>query len=150
MKPIRRADKHKEEKEMTRAKEQLYRDVLKQNSTRDIYRMIYGIITEGLDVNEELIIAMKREIRFRNRMDDLADTSRIVRNDLDGYTVLIVMADEDAFADEAEADAYFEDRFFIRISPSPYDCTGKLFTSWYKCFRRHGKWMAYHSVSADV
>ena len=134
---------------MTRAKEQLYRDVFKAIGDREMFSMLHGI--EELDVNKELVVAMKREVRFRNRMDDAADaTSRVVRNDSDGYTVLIVMADEDTFTDEAEADAYFEDRFFIQMAPSQYDCTGKLFTSWYKCFRRHGKWMAYHSVSADV
>ena len=132
---------------MERAKEQIYRDVFKAIGDREMFSMLHGI--EELDVNKEFVVAMKREVRFRNRKDD-ADTSRIVRNDSDGYTVLIVMTDEDAFADEVEADAYFEDRFFIPMAPSAYDCTGKLFTSWYKCFRRHGKWMAYHSVSADV
>ena len=39
---------------------------------------------------------------------------------------------------------------YMTTVPSQYDCTGQLFTNWFKLIRRRGHWFAYHSIGRDV
>lgn len=48
------------------------------------------------------------------------------------------------------ADDWFRATRYLEYFPTPYDCSGQKFTSWYKLFRRRGHWFAYHCVSIDV
>ena len=52
--------------------------------------------------------------------------------------------------DEETAREWFEYNEYMHIRPSMYDCTGQLFTSWYKIIERNGRFYAYHCVSLDV
>ena len=51
---------------------------------------------------------------------------------------------------EDEADAYFMGNLYRESYPSAYDCTGQIFTTWYKIFRRGGRFWAYHATAMDV
>lgn len=48
-----------------------------------------------------------------------------------------------------EAIRIFEDNYEIRCANSPYDCTGQMFTVWYKLVKRQGMWYAYHYIGRD-
>lgn len=67
---------------------------------------------------------------------------------IDGYVIRFPLPDH--IDSKTMAKAYFEDRCKYHYRPSQYDCTGQLFTRWYKLFLRNGRWWAYHSVGCDV
>ena len=49
-----------------------------------------------------------------------------------------------------DAEEYFEEYCYMRCRPTMYDCTGDLFTAWYKVYRHCDRWWAYHSIGCDV
>lgn len=68
---------------------------------------------------------------------------------IDGYIELIELPYE--FDDEDEVREWFkESHLYHTYHWSPYDCTGQLFTNWFKPVKRRGKWFVYHSVGVDV
>lgn len=67
---------------------------------------------------------------------------------IDGYVIRLPLPDR--IKTEEQAKHYFETQIYMECRPSQYDCTGQLFTSWYKLFLRNGRWWAYHSVGCDV
>ena len=95
---------------------------------------------------EERIAEQKREIRkFHKKGSD----RRLVRDDgIDGYVLLIELPE--TLENLRDAEEYFEECETICAVPSMYDCTGQAFTSWFKVFKRRGRFMAYHSVCFDV
>lgn len=74
--------------------------------------------------------------------------SALVHDRGDGYIEKITLPEE--IETEAEAKEFVENMIWIDFTDSPYDCTGRPFSNWYKVFCRNGNWMAYHSVSYDV
>lgn len=97
---------------------------------------------------EEKSKELKREIRRYNHRP--VSQRRIVHGtDAYGYTVLLLPLPESIRSDD-EARDWFMENEYIHFRPSPYDCTGQSFTSWYKLFQRNGKFWAYHGVSMDV
>lgn len=94
------------------------------------------------------IKGIKKDIRKEHKRHD-ADTGRVIKSDWDSYITLeeLKIPADYTYDDAVE---YFEEYEVIHMVPSQYDCTGQLFTSWYKIFKRNGKWMAYHAVNADV
>lgn len=97
---------------------------------------------------EILIAKIKLEIRTYNNRQT-SDT-RIISADYDGRFELVRLPDElDRTHKEVAAD-WFREHCYLEAYNSPYDCTGKEFTSWYKLFRRQGHWFAYHKVCRDV
>lgn len=107
-------------------------------------RINYWLI-RNLPANADLA-ELKRAIReYTHRESD----RRIIKEyGIDGYVCLIELPDD--LKDEREADDYFRDAEYIDKYWSYYDCTGRPFTSWYKLFKRNGRWMAYHAVNFDV
>lgn len=95
---------------------------------------------------EERIAEQKREIRrFHKKSND----RRLVKDDgIDGYILLIELPE--TLENLRDAEEYFEERETICAVPSIFDCTGQAFTSWFKVFKRRGRFMAYHSVCFDV
>jgi len=92
----------------------------------------------------------KRALRgYVRDVDDSDNTRRIIKSDYDGCIELVILG-TDTGETEAEADAYFRETEFIPMTYSAYDCTGRLFTGWYKIFKRRGLWMAYHAIERDV
>lgn len=93
----------------------------------------------------EKINELKRNIRqYVHRETD----RRILHGDCDGYTLLIQCPDW--VKTEENAEEWFNDNEYISCGWSPYDCTGQLFTNWYSCKERNGKWICYHSIGIDV
>lgn len=96
-----------------------------------------------------LVALVKREIREFNRRP--ASDSRIVEErGCDGYIELVQLPDELDKAHKEIAADWFRANRYLEFYPTPYDCSGQKFTNWFKLFRRHGHWFAYHSVSIDV
>ena len=85
---------------------------------------------------------VKQAIRAYNRRKS---DRRIISGDYDGYIELIEVPQG-----ITDVDAWFENNERLTAMPSMYDCTGQLFTVWYKVVKRHGRYMVYHSVGADV
>lgn len=98
---------------------------------------------------KNLAATVKREIRAYNNRP--APASHIVKNDgIDGYVELVWLPEELDNANKDDAADWFRENRYLEFFPTPYDCSGQKFTSWYKLFRRHGHWFAYHSVCIDV
>ena len=97
---------------------------------------------------EELVIEEKRKLRRSNRV--VNNERKIVRDyGMDGVIVKFPLPEELTSAEEA--DEYFREYEYIYFYPSPYDCTGQQFTSWYKIFRKpDGRFWAYHSIGVDI
>lgn len=49
-----------------------------------------------------------------------------------------------------DVEAWFTENRYIHGVNSQYDCTGCLFTEWFKVFRRRGRWYAYHCIGMDI
>lgn len=95
----------------------------------------------------ECAAALKKAIRGYTHRPSHEDV--IVKDyGIDGFLIRFPLPDY--IDSKAMAKAYFEDRCEYHYRPSPYDCTGQLFTRWYKLFLRNGRWWAYHSVGCDV
>ena len=89
---------------------------------------------------------MKRDVRkYLNRPEE---DRRYICGEFDSAVMLITLPE--CIRDKDDAKEYFEEYEFMEIPNSPYDCTGKLFTNWYKVFERNGRWMAYHGICMDV
>lgn len=98
------------------------------------------------DEIEQHIIKLKRDVRdYLNRPQG---PRHIICSDFDSYTVLIRLPENICEPDEAEE--FFLNNEYKERPNSPYDCTGRAFTSWYKVFQRRGHFMAYHHVCIDV
>lgn len=98
---------------------------------------------------EELIIEQKRKIRKHNKSNAEYDRTIVRDYGMDGYVEKFLLPE--GIATMEEANEYFEDYERIYYMPSPWDCTGQAFTSWYKIFRKpDGRYLAYHSVGRDI
>lgn len=112
-----------------------------------LLRQSVGIVDDRGAAERE-IVRLKREIRRFLRPQKHRTTHRIIRGDSDGYLEIVTLPDR---IDSLEgASEYFENHERREYIPSQYDCTGQLFTSWYKPFKRRGRYYCYHRVLADV
>ena len=105
----------------------------------------------GTAQNKELVAENAKEVKraIRKYVGKPASESRIVKDyGVDGYIVKLPLPERISTADEAEE--YFLSQHYIKPVNSPYDCTGRAFTSWYRIFQICGRFYAYHSVSIDV
>ena len=96
-----------------------------------------------------LVPELKKDIREyqRKHFMNKKRESRVVKGDWDWA---IVLEELGQFDSKQEADDYFKREEFLECPNSQYDCTGKLFTAWYKIFQRRGLYYAYHMVRMDV
>ena len=89
---------------------------------------------------------IKRTVReYRDRPRSQA---QIVEN-LGDYMVVVLPLPA-TLKGKDDADAYFLNNYYQEAYPSAYDCTGQIFTSWYKIFERRGQFWAYHATAMDV
>lgn len=95
------------------------------------------------------MVSIKNEIRAYNNRP--APDSRIVEErGIDGYVELVRLPEELDHANKVDSANWFLTNRYLEYFPTPYDCSGQKFTSWFKLFRRRGHWFAYHSVCIDV
>lgn len=108
---------------------------------------------ENLDKVDDKEKASKEIIKLKKAIRDYTNkplsTDRVIKdNGFDGAIILQQLPDRLTSIDSAIE--YFEEVEKYYYRPSPYDCTGQMFTTWYKVFKRNGKFYAYHSIAWDV
>lgn len=106
---------------------------------------------KGAARDKDLIAENAKEVKraIREYVGKPVSENQIVKDyGVDGYVFKFPLPERIATMDEAEE--YFLSQHYIESSNSPYDCTGKAFTSWYRIFKIRGRFYAYHSVGFDV
>ena len=89
----------------------------------------------------------KRDIREYYKRQAGKDR-RVIHGNFDYFIELVELPE---FIETQDmVDEYFEENIRLVYIPSQYDCTGQLFTNWYKPVKRNDRWYVYHSVSMDV
>lgn len=124
------------------------------NNSRDLkWWYIFLRMQDDLPLhNAELVKEVKRAIRaYTHRPDPIG---RVFDESIDGYIALYPLPERIVSMDEAVE--FFEDNERMTYRPTYYDCTGQLFTSWYRtncpppqkeesghtrCIRRDGQYM---------
>lgn len=103
---------------------------------------------------QQLIEELKRDVR-KWAKETAVDVGmgfmverRGIKGDFDGCLELISIPE--VFDTMESADMFFRDFLYMDSPRSMYDCTGQAFTSWYKLFKRNGRFFAYHRISMDV
>lgn len=90
---------------------------------------------------------LKRKARRNSK--EISNAVIVKDYGIDGYIEKFPLPEYLSSAEDA--DEYFREYEYLYFHPSPYDCTGQHFTSWYKIFRKpDGRFWAYHSVSVDI
>ena len=101
---------------------------------------------DTIAVCDERVVELKRDLRkYFHRP---VSKRRVIQNDSDGYIELFPLPE--GLESLEDAREWFENMEYLEYRPSLYDCTGQLFTSWYKVFPRRGGFYVYHRVSIDV
>lgn len=101
------------------------------------------------EYNKQVVIASKREVRKFYKEVCAPKTHWIIKDEGDAYTELTELPNSGNLTYK-EAYDYFENYLSIPVPNSPYDCTGRPFTVWFKPVFRRGKWYVYHRVNFDV
>lgn len=97
-------------------------------------------------MDKDLVKEMKQAVRtWAHRPESIG---RIFNEDVDGYTAVYPLPER--INSKAEAVEFFEENERMTCRPSAYDCTGQLFTSWYKVIQKNGRFWVYHRVSRDI
>ncbi len=107
--------------------------------------------TNGPARDKALIAENVKEVKraIREYVGRPATESQLVKDyGIDGYIVKFPLPER--ISTEGEAEEYFLSQHYIEATNSPYDCTGKAFTEWYRIFKIRGRFYAYHSVGFDV
>lgn len=104
------------------------------------------LATKNNEKLQQHIVRVKRAIR--EYLGCCPAQEQVVRDD--GDSLLVVFPLPDHLETAEDATAYFLDNYFREVYPSAYDCTGQIFTTWYKIFRRRGQFWAYHATAMDV
>lgn len=122
------------------------KDALVAYAMLDYYERVRGTAVAG-DLIDEHVADIKRGLR-RFFQKSGPEDRHLVKSDSESYIELVELPA--SLTTQEDADWYFMEHEFMERPCSMYDCTGKLFTSWYKIFTRRGRFMAYHSVCMDV
>ena len=97
---------------------------------------------------EAKIAEKKRELRKMLKRP-AQNNRKIVKNyGIDGFIELIHLPKH--LSSKEAAKRWFEENEFIESPRSAYDCTGKLFTCWFRIFKRGDEFIAYHRVCTDT
>lgn len=114
--------------------------------------LIVHLVSEGKlhSIDEEVVIDAKRSIReYTKRKDD----NRTLTSIDTGYGTFVCLDEfPTEITDRETAKEYFRCNWYREFVPSPYDCTGQVFTDWYKIWQRESdrRWMCWHGFSMDV
>lgn len=94
---------------------------------------------------EARIVEIKRQLRAHNRN---TGDGTVVHDDGDYHIVKLPLPED--IQTKEEAREYFRECEYIEYRPTYYDCTGQLFTQWYKIFQKpDGRFWAYHCIGID-
>lgn len=94
-------------------------------------------------------LKLKSEIRNYYKEEAGKDPVTLIENaNYDSFTELIKFPEY--ITTEEEAEFYFRNNYYKEYFPSQYDCTGQLFTTWYKIVKRSAGYVVFHHVCMDV
>lgn len=100
-------------------------------------------------INNRIIKKLKEGIRdYYKRINQRTD--RLVKWYPDGEGEIWLEELPETIKTKEEAKDWFLYHRYRAALPSPYDCTGQLFTAWYKIFKRNGKYIVYYCICRDV
>ena len=97
-------------------------------------------------------IKYKKDIRaYYNRFSASDNTYLVYANETgDGYIEKVKLPILGNYT-KKEVEELFEENYFIQCPNSPWDCTGRPFTSYFLVYKNsYGEWWAYHVISLDV
>ena len=103
-------------------------------------------------IYEKMILKYKKDIRtYYNRLSASDNTYLVYANETgDGYVEKVKLPILGNYT-KKEVEELFEENYFIQCPNSPWDCTGRPFTSYFLVYKNsYGEWWAYHSISLDV
>jgi len=131
------------------------KDLYNREATITIYQKLLAEKRANMDKQsiahiEEFIDQMKVSVRayYRQHKADFENDRRVIHDyGIDGAIVLIPLPKN--LTTEGMAREYFEENEYMDRPNSPYDCTGEIFTEWYKIIERNGRFYAYHSIGRD-
>lgn len=115
------------------------------DDARSYERVLYALrsLPQGKAVRS-YVDDVKRDLRaFYHRPEGRV---KIITADYDSGWQLFTLAAKT----KEDADAEFNALYYRDCVPSQYDCTGQMFTIFYRLFKRNGRWMAYHHFAMDV
>jgi len=107
----------------------------------------HGFVNLPRPMAKEDADELKRQIRAF--LKPFVSKRVIISDDGDRCIIKLPLPSEIKTAEDA--DEYFMQNEYIEYEPTYYDCTGQLFTAWYKIFQKpNGEFWAYHSIHRDV
>ena len=124
--------------------------IMKVNNTSDL-RIAYSILNliEALPASKKpakfFVDCLKRNVR---------DFTHSVPSYLASYSgfdyVLCLEKVPKGIHSIEEAELWFEDERKLTYYPTPYDCSGQIYTVQHKIFERNGELLCYHLTHMDV
>ena len=121
------------------------------NKYRTQFAVIHDLEKE-ICIPKPIIAQLKNKLRYEMAQEETRhfQSGHCVKDFGDGSAIVllpIMGTHVDTSLDEAIR--IFEDNYEMRCANSPYDCTGQMFTVWYKLVKRQGMWYAYHYIGRD-
>ena len=121
------------------------------NKYRTQFAVIHDLEKE-ICIPKPIIAQLKNKLRYEMAQEEMRrfQDGHCVKDFGDGSAIVllpIMGTHVDTSLDEATR--IFEDNYEMRCANSPYDCTGQMFTVWYKLVKRQGMWYAYHYIGRD-
>jgi hypothetical protein len=112
-------------------------------------RLAYGLLEIAKKDNNlsDFVKNLKHDIRKYLSKPDNGE--RLIKDDgIDGCIVLTPLPED--INELSAAGEWFRNNEYISKRYSAYDCTGEMFTQWFKIFERNGRFYAYHSIGLDI
>ena len=121
------------------------------NKYRTQFAVIHNLEKE-ISIPKPIIAQLKNKLRYEMAQEETRrfQNGHCVKDFGDGSAIVllpIIGTHIDTPLDEAIR--IFEDNYEMRCANSPYDCTGQMFTVWYKLVKRQEMWYAYHYIGCD-
>ena len=121
------------------------------NKYRTQFAVIHDLEKE-ICIPKPIIAQLKNKLRYEMAQEEMRrfQNGHCVKDFGDGSVILLLPIMGTHFDTSLdEATRIFEDNYEMRCANSPYDCTGQMFTVWYKLVKRQGMWYAYHYIGRD-
>ena len=121
------------------------------NKYRTQFAVIHDLEKE-ICIPKPIIAQLKNKLRYEMAQEEMRrfQDGHCVKDFGDGSAIVLLPIMGTHFDTSLdEATRIFEDNYEMRCANSPYDCTGQMFTVWYKLVKRQGMWYAYHYIGRD-
>ena len=121
------------------------------NKYRTQFAVIHNLEKE-ISIPKPIIAQLKNKLRYEMAQEETRrfQSGHCVKDFGDGSAIVLLPIMGTHFDTSLdEAIRIFEDNYEMRCANSPYDCTGQMFTVWYKLVKRQRMWYAYHYIGCD-